>query len=95
MNDVFLPAFDHCNSSYTFRLRAKTYHALKKYPDGNLTRELRTRLNKDPIAPILIEEWYPVLERRYKRLMDEIDNCAKANGGLENVLITDETNEKM
>jgi len=71
-----------------FRLRASTYEKLKTLKHGNiLSKRLKKSLEKDPLSPILDDNWFRALERRLKIILDTIDKCAKANGGLEKILI--------
>ena len=42
---------------------------------------------KDGLSPLMDEVWFPVVERRLRKIIGLIKECAKVNGGLENVLV--------
>lgn len=68
-------------------MRRETYWSLKSLQPGILTDRLKGSLRKDPMAPVLLDVWYETLERRLKVIVDLADKCAKAVGGLENMIV--------
>ena len=75
--------------SIYFRLRRSTWTALVRINSSErfFSRRLLQALSIDPIAPILDDKWYPVLQRRLTKVISTIEKCAKANGGIDNVLV--------
>ena len=44
-------------------------------------------MEKDLLAPVMDNVWFAVIERRLEKIMDLVDKCAVANGGLQKVLV--------
>ena len=55
--------------------------------DGLLSKKLREELSRDPLFPLLDEEFYPALDRRHRKLIDMIEMCGQHNGGIEKILV--------
>ncbi|ELU12693.1 hypothetical protein CAPTEDRAFT_129802 [Capitella teleta] len=83
--DVFLaPIFQCCT------IRQSTFQKLHRFTSaGSLGRALKDSLQRDPLAPILSKEWFAVFDRRLKVVNEMLDKCAKANGGLDKILVLD------
>lgn len=80
--NVFLVPISQC-----CKIRKKTWESVSTLKDGELTLRMKQSLKTDPIAPILVDDWYPVLEKRLKKVKETIEKCAAANGW-DNVLVT-------
>ncbi len=80
---IFLaPIFQCC------MLRHETWWSLDSFRRGLLTRRLKQDLSSDPIAPILLEDGYfTAIDRRLDKIIKVVENCAKANGGWEKILV--------
>ena len=74
----------HCvlKLPYLFRIRRTTYERLKLLRGGVLSSVLRHILSRDPIAPILIEQHFPALDRRLEDVIKTIENCIARFGDL-------------
>ncbi|CAD5119001.1 DgyrCDS7657 [Dimorphilus gyrociliatus] len=80
--DVFLVPITQC-----CKIRKKTWKTIENFEEGDISNRLKQSLKTDPIAPILLDAWYPVIERRLKKIKEVITKCADANGW-DNVLVT-------
>lgn len=67
-------------------LRKSTYNKLVKHR-RTLGEELQYRLSRDPLHPVLFDDWYMALDRRLDLILNMMEKCAKANGGWDKVLV--------
>ncbi|PVD22221.1 hypothetical protein C0Q70_18027 [Pomacea canaliculata] len=69
-------------------LRMSTWNSLQLLRDGVLSRVLKEVLRSDPIHPVLIDSHFLALDRRLKKVFQELDTCVQTTG-LDNVLVDD------
>ncbi|XP_025113592.1 LOW QUALITY PROTEIN: glycosaminoglycan xylosylkinase-like [Pomacea canaliculata] len=69
-------------------LRTSTWNSLQLLRDGVLSRVLKEVLRSDPIHPVLIDSHFLALDRRLKKVLQELDTCVQTTG-LDNVLVDD------
>ena len=72
-----------------FRIRDSTYERLKLLRGGVLSEVLRHILPRDPLAPVLWEQYYTALNRRLELILQTIDKCIIAHGA-SHVLVKDD-----
>ena len=80
--DVMLAPIRQCCT-----LHADTYHKLNEFRDGELSARWKASMDTDPLAPIMDDAWIYIIERRRKKILNLIKQCAYANKGLDNVLV--------
>ena len=82
------PLNSHQTFLFDLRLRWSTYLGLEAVKrDNQLTRDLKRSMKQDRLAPVLVEQWFPALERRLKKIQHTIQECARLNGGINNILV--------
>jgi len=80
--EVFMAPLNQC-----CMVRWATYDALSSMRGGILGNKLREELARDPLFPVLDDEFYVAINRRVEKIVNLFEKCAQHNGGFGNVLV--------
>ncbi|CAH1799751.1 unnamed protein product [Owenia fusiformis] len=81
-DQVFLAPIYQCCT-----IRRKLFEKLQEFKENKLSDALRDALKEDPLYPILVEQHYQAIDRRYNKIMDTFDKCAQAQKGYASILL--------